>query len=107
MSPADYVIDRVEWHTEIADSPAVIAIVHEYFRSCITFLQENNLTKRQLLKPHQKITDDLQIATSDLTDEGLELIKACYNRWLKKVGNGTSPSDTSILAGQLKKLRHG
>jgi len=69
------------------------------------FLRENDLLARPLAASFDEIDDDYCIRASDLTAEGLDLVKAAYDRWLKKIDRGGNPEDTSILEKALKKIR--
>lgn len=105
VAQKSFVIDRVEWHTRRGESSNEIAVVHKYFRNLIAFLQDNGLTVRTILRPSQAVTDDTQVSSSDLTDEGMSLMKRYFEKWLSRIDHGMSPSDLTILTQGLVKLR--
>jgi hypothetical protein len=47
------------------------------------------------------ISDDFSIEASDLTETGLEVMRKAYDKWVRKMDKGMSPSDTSLLAKAL------
>ena len=53
------------------------------------------------------VNDDFQIHTKDLTEEGYALIKAAYDKWLRRVDRTKDSSDVRILERALKTLREG
>ena len=48
------------------------------------------------------ISDEFSIEASDLTDQGLELMRKAYDKWVRKIDKGMDPKDTSLLAKALK-----
>lgn len=102
----DFTIAKVSWHTKIIDNPETPEMVKKRFRVIVDFLQRNNLTVRMLLGPHEEPTDEFAIRCSDLTDEGVEVIKRGYDKWLKKVVNRSKDiTDLTILEKALSELR--
>ncbi|RHW16242.1 hypothetical protein D1610_16775 [Sphingomonas gilva] len=71
------------------------------------FLQDNALLKRNLMSAIEDITDDFEVSSDDLTEDGLAMMKAGYEKWLGKVDNGMSPEDVTLLEKALKKVRGG
>lgn len=76
-----------------------------WFVAFVKFLQDNNLTKRTLLKPRQKPDESFEIWESDLTEEGVAVVDAAFERWLGALDRGTAPSDVTILEKSLAKIR--
>lgn len=51
--------------------------------------------------------DDFQIRSSDLTDEGMALVKAAYTRWINRIDSGMDPWNVDILRRALQRIRSG
>ena len=102
----DFVIDQVSWHWKSGSEPPEKTLVR--FKAMALFLQRNGLVKKTLLGEEDEPTEQFCIRASDLTDEGLRLMKEAYDRWLKKVDQGkTAPDDVSLFERSLAKLRKG
>lgn len=103
----DFVIDKVKWHTQrIRNYEFDNSLVFAYFRSLFRFLQDNDLSTRQLLEDSEDITEETELKKSDLTEEGFDLIKRTLDRWTTGIlDKGKSPNDVTYLARQLAKLR--
>lgn len=69
------------------------------------FIDTNGLSKSKLLGVNNKISDTFNINSSDLTSEGMELIKRCYFRWLASHDRGVSPTSTRMLERTLAQMR--
>jgi hypothetical protein len=102
----DYTIDKVSWHTRVEGNPESPEDVKKRFRVLVRFLQENRLTVRQLLSDEDEVRSDFGIRTSDLTNEGCQVMKASYDKWLKQVTNRRKDSgDLGILHQALVAVR--
>lgn len=77
----------------------------EIFSKFVGFLQSNHLTTRTLLETDQVPDESLKIMKSDLTDEGFEVVRLAYDKWLKGIDKGKPISDTKILEKALAKAR--
>jgi hypothetical protein len=75
------------------------------FRAFIGFLQTNRLTTRQILAEDEPVTESLRIVKSDLTDEGFEVVKAAFDKWLRGHDRGKEIEDVSVLEKALARLR--
>jgi hypothetical protein len=102
-----FTIDKVGWHTQTPGNTETTESIHNRFRAITAFLQENGLTVKHILGSEEQITDDLSIRSVDLTEEGLVLMKKCYDKWLQRVDQGMPPEDLSIFQKELAKLRKG
>jgi hypothetical protein len=49
--------------------------------------------------------DEFAIRSSDVTPEGLAVIREGYDRWCNALDRGTPPSKTTILEKALAKVR--
>jgi hypothetical protein len=103
----DFTVDKVEWHTKkIRNYDFDNSLIYQYFISIIEYLQKNNLTTKIIATDGQEINDNTSIKKSDLTEEGLELVKKCYSKWIDKVVNQKILStDYRMLDKALNKLR--
>ncbi|HYG67038.1 MAG TPA: hypothetical protein VD838_05240, partial [Anaeromyxobacteraceae bacterium] len=94
------------WYTQRQDSEYRREDVVAQFRTLARFLDENGLTVRKLLDPpDRELDDEFAIGSDDLTEEGMELIRGGYQRWLSALDRGKSPADTTILERALAKQR--
>jgi hypothetical protein len=101
----DFVIDQVSWHRESGSEPPEKTLVR--FKAVIRFLQARGLAKTTLLKEGDEPAEGFCIRASELTDEGLALMKAAYDPWLREVDQGkAAPDDVSLLEKRLARLRH-
>jgi hypothetical protein len=102
----DFTIDKVSWHTSVEGNPETPDRVKQRFRIVAEFLQQNGLTHASLLPLNQDPADDFEIRSSDLTEDGLEIMKRGYDKWLKKVVNQNKDiTDVRILQKALQEIR--
>lgn len=100
-----FVIDAVEWHLGAPGNPETLPQILDRFRVLAEFLDSNGLSAAPLL-PEGRLPDRaFAVRSSDLTPEGLAVMRAGYDRWLKALDRGTSPSDSRILQRALAKVR--
>lgn len=100
----DFVIDQVSWHWQSGSEPPEKTLIR--FRAVATFLQAHGLTRRVLLGEGEEPTESFSFRTEDLTDEGLQLMRKQYDRWLTAVDEGKiGPDDVRPLERALMKLR--
>jgi len=102
MSGESFTIDKVSWHTQTPGNPETREQTIARILSVVTFLQEHGLTKRVLASSAHDISDEFSIEAADLTEQGLELMRRAYDKWVRKVDKGMDPKDTSLLAKALK-----
>ena len=73
--------------------------------SLVFFLQDNNLTARELLTAKGTIEDDFKLMRSDITEVGFKVLQKTMTKWLDKVSAGKcEPDDVSMLERKLKKV---
>ncbi|MFO1484804.1 MAG: hypothetical protein U1F71_15685 [Verrucomicrobiaceae bacterium] len=101
----DYLIDEASGHFATTKSRAYHEQVRLFFDCIINYLQSNGLTARILLKPGETTDEKTKIMSSDLTEVGLELMGACYDKWLKSHDRGKPITDMTIFDKELAKLR--
>jgi hypothetical protein len=101
----DYAIDKVGWHFEADPDPAFHDRVRRRFKTLIAFLQNHGLASHIILEEGAPITSELEVRVSDLTPEGHQFMKSCYDRWVGAIDRGKSPEDATILTRSLDKLR--
>jgi hypothetical protein len=100
----DFVIDQISWHWGSGSEPPQKTLVR--FKAVVRFLQAHGLVKTTLLGEGDEPTGRFCIRASDLTDEGLVLMKAAYDPWLRRVDQGkAAPDDVSLLERRLARLR--
>ena len=97
----DFVIDQVSWHTQTENTESG-EHVRSRFTALAKFLDANGLSKRPLA---EKIDDSFAIRSSDLTGEGLQLMRKSYDAWLGAIDRGKQPDDVRLLEKALSKLR--
>lgn len=104
----EFIIDACKWYLyeEMDDSSKSEAIKNFKYRyePLLGFLLESKLFKQKLPKSN----DDWQVfelKLSDFTDEGLELVMCCHDRWLDSIQRGVSPENINLWKKQLTKLR--
>jgi hypothetical protein len=103
----DFTIDRVSWHTQRQGNTEPREKTIQRFFVFADFLQRNGLTVRDISRPEATIDDAFEIRSSDLTPEGLSLVKIAYDKWLRRVDRGMDPSKLSIFEKALADLRNG
>ena len=103
----DFIVDKASWHTQkIRNYDFDNSIVYEYFKNLFLYLEKNNLTTKKLSKENIPITDETCLRKSDLTEDGLELIKAVYGNWTDKVVDRKIESTNfQLLDKALAKIR--
>lgn len=100
-----FVIDKVSWHTKTKGNPEPRERIIKRFYAISKFLQDQGLAVRVLVKDPMDIQDDFSISSSDLTKEGLAVMKAAYDKWLRKIDEGMDVNDLSLIEKVLKKIR--
>ena len=102
----DFIIDQASWHTQVVRNYELDkSFIYSYFKSIISYLQNNKLTVRTILPDEEPATDDTCIKVSDLTGEGFELMKKAYDKWLKGVDKGKKVDDYKTLDKVLASIR--
>lgn len=100
-----FAIDKVSWHVNTPGNTESREHIARRFSIFSQFLQVNQLTVRDVGCRESDIKDDFGIMSDDLTEEGLAVVKAAYDKWLTKVDNGMPPEDVTLLEKALKKIR--
>lgn len=96
---------KVSWHIMRVGNPDPPARYYREYWILADFLQRNELVKRPLVSSQSEVTDDFEILFDDLTEEGLQFMRAGYQKWLRMLDRGGDPSDTRILDKELAKQR--
>ena len=102
---ADFIIDQVSWHTTVKGNPETPAMVVTRFTTVACFLESNGLLIRPLLAAQETPHADFSIRRSDLTEEGFQLMRAAYDKYLKQLGKGKPCTDVSVLQKALARIR--
>lgn len=101
----DYIIDDASLHYAASKSAKYRQFVTERFSVFVKFLQDNDLTTTTLLDAGEMPSEDLKIMKSDLTEDGFEVVKSAYDKWLRGIDNGNPIDDTRTLEKSLAKVR--
>ncbi|WP_295674085.1 hypothetical protein [uncultured Mucilaginibacter sp.] len=103
----DFVIGKVSWFTEVKRNYTFDSeLCYTAFKSAIDYFQKESLTTRTILGENELVTPDTCIKVSDLTDEGFQLAKKCFDKWLDSVIDKiVVPTDYRMLDRALKKIR--
>jgi hypothetical protein len=96
-----FVIDSMAWYRHLTLNQDL----RLRFFVLMKFLQEHGLTKSPAIGSISDIDDSFSLKSSDLTDEGMLLMKDGYSRWVRGIDKGKSPEDVRILEKSLKKIR--
>ena len=76
------------------------------FYQVIKFLQDNKLMVRPMINGIEDVNDNFVLMSTDLTEDGVEVMKAAYYKWLQKTDKGMPPEDTTLLMKALNKIRN-
>lgn len=102
-----FVIDQVSWHTLTPGNTETREQIIQRFYSVAKYLQDNHLTIRNILSDPSDVNEEFALKSEDLTEEGVSLMKAAYDKWLRKVDQTMDSSDLKIMERALKRLREG
>lgn len=100
-----FTVCRVSWLTNRPGGHYSLAWVSRKFWFLTDFLQRNDLTVRPLAGSLSDITDEFEIRSDDLTEEGLQFMRTGYQKWLRMLDRAGDPSDLRILDKELAKQR--
>jgi len=100
-----FIIDQVSWHTNTPGNTEAREQIIRRFCVLANFLNNSGLTTHNLICREDSIDDGFGISSGDLTELGMAVMKAAYDKWLAKVDNGMPPEDISLLEKALKKAR--
>ena len=93
----NFIIDKVSWHTSTPGNTENLDQIVRRFYHIVKYLQDNQLTNRTLLIDLSDVDDEFALRSEDLTEEGLSLMKAAYDKWLRKVDQTMDSSDLRIM----------
>ena len=102
-----FIVFKISWLTQAPGEEHRRDDIIEHFYYITKFLQDNALVNRHLMSSRDDLMDNFMILSSDLTEEGLTVMRSAYHKWLTKVDNGMSPQDVTFLEKALKKVRGG
>lgn len=100
----DFVIVQVGWDLRPDNRSNHEGILSSY-AALVELLEANGLLRRPLLAPGRRLGADFKLLASDLTEEGLNLLRQSYSAWLRARDRGADPLDMTILEKGLAKLR--
>lgn len=79
-----------------------VELVHNFLKFC----EVNGLTTHPILKKRQKAVIDVNVFSSDFTDEGYRFFRRAFNKWSKAIEAGhLDPNETEFLAASLANPR--
>lgn len=99
-------IFRVGVLTQASGNEGRQAYIVNVFYQVIKFLQDNDLLLRTMANSIEDVNDDFVLMSTDLTEEGVEVMKEAFYKWLQKTDKGMPPEDTSLLMKALNKIRN-
>ena len=102
----DFVIDDAAVHFAASKNVEYKARVTQRFETLIRFLQSHSLTTREILGECVIPNETTKLMRSDLTDEGFEVVRAGYDKWLRRMDSGKPITDISPLEKALEKQRN-
>ena len=106
MEQKDFTVTKVGWHTQIPGNPETPEQIYRRTINFVLFLQRNNLLNKQLLTGDETVLDDeFCVKASDLTEEGMLLVKKSYSNWLSMLDRCGKPDNLRILEKGLKIIR--
>jgi hypothetical protein len=103
----DMVIDACKWYVDESSEDAAKRKVAEDFQKryqpLLTFFKETGLMCKNKIDVKDWMSFELKM--SDFTEEGLELLMLCHDKWLDSVTRGSNPGNVTMWQRQLMKLR--
>ena len=105
----DMVIDACRWYIDESSEEKIKHKVAEEFKNryipLLRFFEEAGLIRQRALSNKEKNWLEFELKMSDFTDEGLELLMLCHDKWLDAIARGSNPGNISLWERQLNKLR--
>ena len=105
MTEPVFTVDKVGWHTQTEGNPETRERIIRRFWAVVQFLRDEHLLVENPPEGPHQIDDEFSIRSSDLTPQGLALMKIAYDRWLKRIDHGGDPEDVGVLERALRKLQ--
>lgn len=106
-SMKEFIIDSCKWYIyEDMNSASQLDAIKEFksrYEPLLGFLIESKLFKCNLPKSIED-WQCFEMKLSDFTDDGLELVIYCHDRWLDSINKGVNPENISLWKRQLSKL---
>lgn len=103
----DMVIDACKWYIDDDAEDNVKQKAAEEFCSrykpLLHFFKETGLVHENDIAERDWL--DFELKMSDFTDEGLELLMLCHDKWLDAISRGSNPSNITMWQRQLIRLR--
>lgn len=100
-----YAVIKASWLLNREGNEAHKPEILRHLSIAMNFFQKNNLLNHKIIPDSGIIDEDFEIWSNDFTDEGIQLMKTGYQKWLGRVDKGMDPSNTKILERELDKLR--
>lgn len=103
----DMIIDACKWYVDDSSEESIKRKVVEDFQKryqpLLNFFKETGLMCSNNFDVKDWMSFELKM--SDFTDEGLELLMLCHDKWLDSVTRGSNPGNVKMWQRQLMRLR--
>jgi hypothetical protein len=108
MLDSGFMVDKIAWHTQTPGNPELRSEIEHRFRHLFAFLHENQLLSDSAPELVEgPLPDEFMLHSSHLTELGIQVIKAGYDRWLKAIDRGVKPENAKALEVALEKVKNG
>ena len=106
-TPESFTIDRIAWHTRVQGNPETKEHIDLRFRELFAFLARHALLAPGAPLPPATgvLPDEFEIHTRHLTEEGIQVMREGYDRWVSALDHGTPPTKVAILENAVKRIR--
>jgi hypothetical protein len=103
-APKPIVISKMSWLLDSDDRLTVDKLALHY-SSLWTFLRSNGLLTSEAAARPVVFDRDFTLMSTDVTSEGMELVRAGYSPWVKYLDHSGDPANVEIMARSLALIR--
>jgi predicted metalloendopeptidase len=104
--PDDFILrEPKDMYVAYDYAPDIVEYMDEFYKTLFKFLQENNLTTREIHSESMVVDDNTCLKVGDLTKEGFEFYILAVDRWSASHDRGQPVTNIRILEKYLKKVR--
>ena len=97
----NFTVDKVSWHSETEGNPETKTAIDLRFVTLANFINQHELSTEPIIIPSLPLPNDFSISSSQLTEQGMEVLKNSYDKWLKYIDRGGNAQNTKILVEAL------